>query len=86
MPGTSIKDGFADPDLTEADFQVLFEAEWIHCPGSAPVIPSGPAWRVPGAPDKLLAWDDGDGYAGLIRSELLEDPASCSPETPPAAG
>ncbi|WP_407647104.1 hypothetical protein [Actinacidiphila soli] len=79
-PGASVKDSFADLDLTEAGFQVLFEAQWIHRPASAPAIASDLAWDVAGDPDTLrawaLAWDDGDGNAGLFRRELLDDPAT----------
>ncbi len=80
VPGASIKDSFADLDLTEAGFRVLFEAQWIHRPASAPTIPSELAWDVAGDPDMLrawaLAWDDGDGNADLFRTELLDDPAT----------
>ncbi|MET8538019.1 hypothetical protein ABZV67_41460 [Streptomyces sp. NPDC005065] len=80
VPGASIKDSFADLDLTKAGFQVLFEAQWIHRPASAPTIPSGLDWDVVGDPHMLrawaLAWDDGDGNAGLFRTELLDDPAT----------
>lgn len=79
-PGASVKDSFADLDLTAAGFQVLFEAQWIHRPASAPATASDLAWDVAGAPDTLrawaLAWDDGDGNADLFRPELLDDPAT----------
>ncbi|MFF0288669.1 hypothetical protein [Streptomyces sp. NPDC005262] len=39
VPGASMKDSFADLDLTEAGFHVLFEAQWIHRPASAPIPP-----------------------------------------------
>ncbi|MFE5050711.1 hypothetical protein ACFRAI_30875 [Streptomyces sp. NPDC056637] len=78
-PGASVKDSFADLDLTEAGFEVLFEAQWIHRPASAPVLTPELDWYVVGAPDTLrtwaLAWDDGDGNADLFRPELLDDPA-----------
>ncbi|WP_435858469.1 hypothetical protein [Streptomyces milbemycinicus] len=79
-PGASVKDSFADLDLTEAGFRVLFEAQWIHRPASAPAIASDLAWDVAGDPETLrawaLAWDDGDGNADLIRPELLADSAT----------
>ncbi|NUP36599.1 MAG: hypothetical protein HOY76_06140 [Streptomyces sp.] len=79
-PGASVKDSFADLDLTEAGFQVLFEAQWIHRPASAPAPASDLAWDVAGDPDMLhawaLAWDDGDGNADLFQPELLDDPAT----------
>ncbi|WP_405525882.1 hypothetical protein [Streptomyces canus] len=79
-PGASVKDSFADLDLTEAGFQVLFEAQWIHRPASAPATASELAWDVAGDPDTLrawaLAWDNGDGNADLFRPELLDAPAT----------
>ncbi|MEU2717064.1 hypothetical protein [Streptomyces sp. NPDC007205] len=79
-PGASVKDSFADLDLTEAGFQVLFEAQWIHRPAGAPVTASDLVWAVVDDPDTLrawaLAWDDGDGNADLFGPELLDDPAT----------
>lgn len=77
-PGASVKDSFADLDLTEAGFHVLFEAQWIHRPAGAPAITSDLAWDVAGDPDMLrawaLAWDGGDGNTDLFRRELLDEP------------
>jgi hypothetical protein len=50
-PGASLKDSFADLDLTGAGFRVLFEAQWIHrpaarsapAPGSTSGFSLGPA-------------------------------------------
>ncbi|MDT0470077.1 hypothetical protein [Streptomyces gibsoniae] len=79
-PGASIKDSFADLDLTEVGFQMLFEAQWIHRPASAPAPTSDLVWDVAGDPDTLrawaLAWDGGNGNAHLFRPELLDDPAT----------
>ncbi|MFJ4848607.1 MULTISPECIES: hypothetical protein [unclassified Streptomyces] len=79
-PGACVKDSFADLDLTGAGFKVLFEAQWIHRPASAPHTAPDLAWDVVGSPDTLrawaLAWDDGDGDADLFRPELLDDPAT----------
>ncbi|QTE02805.1 hypothetical protein S1361_36065 [Streptomyces cyanogenus] len=79
-PGASVKDSFADLDLTEAGFQVLFEAQWIHRAASPPATASALAWAVADTPDTLrawaLAWDDGDGDADLFRPELLDDLAT----------
>ncbi|MFJ9420267.1 hypothetical protein ACIRPT_39870 [Streptomyces sp. NPDC101227] len=79
-PDASVKDSFADLDLTEAGFQVLFEAQWIHRPASAPALTSDLAWDMVGDPDMLrawaLAWDNEDGNADLFRPELLDDPAT----------
>lgn len=79
-PGASVKDSFADLDLTEAGFQVLFEAQWIHRPASPPATAPDLAWDVVGGPEALrawaLAWDDGDGDADLFRPGLLDDPST----------
>ena len=79
-PGASVKDSFADLDLSEAGFRVLFEAQWIHRPASASAVAPVLAWEVAGDPDTLrawaLAWDDGDGNASLFRPELLDDRAT----------
>lgn len=78
--GASVKDSFADLDLVEAGFRVLFEAQWIHRPARAPTTSSELAWTVVGTPDTLrawaLAWDNGDGNADLFRPALLDDPAT----------
>lgn len=80
-PGASVKDSFADLDLTAAGFRVLFEAQWIHRPAGAPARAPGPtdlAWDVVGDPDALrawaLAWDGGAGNADLFRDGLLAGP------------
>ncbi|MFF3173288.1 hypothetical protein ACFVQ0_11740 [Streptomyces sp. NPDC057900] len=78
--GASVKDSFADLDLVEAGFQVLFEGQWIHLPASAPATVPDLGWEVADTRDKLRAWahawDDGDGNADLFRPELLDDPAT----------
>ena len=78
--GASVKDSFADLDLAEAGFQVLFEAQWIHRPASAPATSSDLAWTLVDTPDTMrawaLAWDNGDGNADLFRPALLDDPAT----------
>ncbi|PTH86471.1 hypothetical protein C9J60_19725 [Streptomyces sp. A244] len=77
-PGASVKDSFADLDLTGAGFRVLFEAEWIHRPAGVPVTAPDLAWDVARDPDALRdwaqAWDDGGGNADLFRPGLLDDP------------
>jgi hypothetical protein len=80
VAGASVKDSFADLDLVEVGFRVLFEAQWIHRPASAPTASSNLDWTVVGTPDTLrswaLAWDNGDGNADLFRPALLDDPAT----------
>lgn len=77
-PGASVKDSFADLDLSEAGFHVLFEAQWIHRPAGTSAVAPLLAWDVAATPDALrawaLAWDNGGGDASLFRPELLDDP------------
>ncbi|WEV24105.1 hypothetical protein OYE22_02000 [Streptomyces sp. 71268] len=79
-PGATIKDSFADLDLTEAGFHVLFDAQWLHRPASAPACAPDLSWEVASDPAALrawaLTWDGGEGNADLFRPELLDDPAT----------
>lgn len=82
-PGASVKDSFADldpADMTGAGFQLLFDAQWVHRPASAPAAPADYAWDVVRDPDALhawaQAWDDGNGNTHLFRPALLDDPAT----------
>lgn len=80
--GASVKDSFADLDLTGAGFDVLFEAQWIHRPASADMPRTAPdlRWDVARSPESLrdwaLAWDGGAGNANLFRPDLLDEPAT----------
>jgi hypothetical protein len=70
-PGCSIKDSFADLDLHEAGFEILFSAEWIHRPaGVAPSIGrSAPDSRAERPTDNLVRWragPDRDGIDGIV--------------------
>jgi hypothetical protein len=76
-PGCSVKDSFADLDLTAADFAVLFEASWIvRAPAvEAATTPdrSALAWeRVETAGD-LRAWAEDHGGGPIFRPALLDD-------------
>ena len=77
-PGASVKDSFADLDLTGAGYRVLFEAQWIHRPAGPRSFASDLGWDVARNRDALrawaLAWDDEAGAADLFRPELLDDP------------
>jgi len=77
--GASVKDSFADLDLSGAGFHVLFAAQWFHRPPGAPASASGLRLQRADTPDALRewanAWDDREGHADLFRPELLEDPA-----------
>jgi hypothetical protein len=81
VPGASVKDSFADLDLSGSGFDVLFEAHWIHRPTAGPL--TGPrarpdiGWEVVAGADALrdwaTAWDHGQGHRDLFRAELLDD-------------
>ncbi|MFE1944567.1 hypothetical protein [Streptomyces massasporeus] len=77
-PGASVKDSFADLDLTGAGFRVLFEAEWIHRAAGVPIAAPDLGWEVVTDPDTLhewaLAWDDGGGHRDLFGPGVLDDP------------
>lgn len=80
-PGASVKDSFADLELTAAGFQALFEAQWVHRPAGAPTPSSDLAWDVVGDSDTLrawaLAWMTGPG------TRTCSDPG-CSPTRRPS--
>ncbi|MET3805535.1 hypothetical protein ABIB25_002539 [Nakamurella sp. UYEF19] len=85
-PGASIKDSFADLDLSGHGFRILFEAQWIwREPGQASgdsSQTSGEAnWdRVSNAAELAewaQAWDGDDGNADLFRPDLLGERDVC---------
>lgn len=75
-PGCSVKDSFADLDLSGDGFEVLFEAQWIHRPGGAPQTAAANRleWSQVATPGELRAWEaawDGEEDTGLFRPALL---------------
>ena len=79
-PGCSVKDSFADLDLSADAFTILFSAEWIHRP--AQPAPPDPAATVDWAPivddSGLEAWSAAGAQAGdptdLFRPALIRHP------------
>ncbi|MEU7676473.1 hypothetical protein AB0C42_16870 [Micromonospora taraxaci] len=71
-PGASVKDSFADLDLSGYGFRVLFDAQWIHRPPLAPPVdtPLAPVTT----PDQLAAWAAAHGGGDVFRPALLTDP------------
>lgn len=67
-PGCSIKDSFANLDLSPYGFRILFDAEWIYLP--APERTGGPVWPVVFDPADFAAWETGE----VFRPVLLDDP------------
>lgn len=77
-PSASVKDSFADVDLTEEGFEVLFDAQWIHRSPRRVFVRPALAWEViteaNGLRDWAQAWDNGCGHADLFRPKLLDNP------------
>ncbi|MEU7586688.1 hypothetical protein AB0A95_10345 [Micromonospora sp. NPDC049230] len=71
-PGASVKDSFADVDLSGYGFRVLFDAQWIHRPPVPPV--AGEPLTPVTTPDGLAAWAAAHGGGELFRPTLLADP------------
>ncbi|MGC4746180.1 hypothetical protein ACLQ28_11015 [Micromonospora sp. DT201] len=71
-PGASVKDSFADLDLSGYGFRVLFDAQWIHRPPARP--PVGEPLDPVTTPEELAAWAAAHGGGELFRSALLADP------------
>ena len=79
-PGCSIKDSFASLELTDAGFEVLFDATWIvRLPGGETPSVHDPAWEAVRDGDAIEGWEQAwrgdDGPTGLFRPELLDNPA-----------
>lgn len=77
-PGCSVKDSYADLDLSPYGFHELFSATWLGGSGTPPRPPEGTSlWESVGA-DDLDAWEA--AWAGrpdperLFRPELLTAP------------
>ncbi|PWR04945.1 hypothetical protein DKT68_29500 [Micromonospora acroterricola] len=71
-PGASVKDSFADLDLSGFGFRVLFDAQWISRPPAGQ--PSGPPLAPVTTPERLAAWAAAHGGGELFRPALLADP------------
>ncbi|MFG1919466.1 hypothetical protein [Micromonospora sp. NPDC048898] len=71
-PGASVKDSFADVDLSGYGFRVLFDAQWIH---RSPAVPAtGEPLTPVTIPDGLTAWAAAHGGGEVFRPTLLADP------------
>ncbi len=83
-PGASVKDSFADLDLTPYGFRVLFDARWIHRPAGAGQ-PS-PSLTPVTTPAGLATWAEAHGGGPLFRPALLADPRVTVLARPDASG
>lgn len=76
-PGASVKDSFADLDLSGFGFAVLFEAQWMYREPGAAAVGTELTWRLANFPDLLrswaVAWDGGEGNSALFGPALLAD-------------
>ncbi|WFE53946.1 hypothetical protein [Micromonospora sp. WMMD1155] len=71
-PGATVKDSFADLDLSGYGFRVLFDAQWIHRPAAE--RPAEGALTPVTTPDELVAWAAAHGGGDLFRPALLDHP------------
>jgi hypothetical protein len=76
--GCSVKDSFADLELVDEGFRVLFRGEWLLAKREdAPALPS--RWWVVETREQLEDWETAWGASsetsGLFRSSLLANPA-----------
>ncbi len=78
--GCSIKDSFASLGLTRHGFRLLLDAQWLVRPPTTPDVTTvGPHWTVVRDIDAFTAWEHAwrhhNGQSGVLRAELLRDPA-----------
>jgi hypothetical protein len=68
----SVKDSFADVDLADHGFAVLFDARWLH---REPARRSDPrlAWHVVATEEEFAEWAGAAGLEGILRPELMGD-------------
>ncbi|WP_158566496.1 hypothetical protein [Micromonospora craterilacus] len=71
-PGASVKDSYADLDLAEDGFRVLFDAEWIHRPPGG--ADTGPGLVAITTAEELTAWAEAHGGGPVFRPALLAEP------------
>ncbi|MFF5054924.1 hypothetical protein ACFY1S_17260 [Micromonospora sp. NPDC000663] len=71
-PGASVKDSFADLDLSGHGFEVLFDAQWIHRPPTD--RPAGTPLAPVDTAQRLAAWAAAHGGGQLFRPRLLANP------------
>jgi hypothetical protein len=73
-PGRSVKDSFADVDLSAHGFAELFEARWLFREGPAEQARADAGWDAVATPIELERWTLAAALQGIIRPELLRDP------------
>lgn len=75
----SIKDSFADVDLSRDGFRVLFDARWIALDAAGMTSPAGSSGQLRlervTSPAMLQRWASAHGNRDAFASSLLDDPA-----------
>ena len=72
-PGCSVKDSFADLDLSPHGFTVLFDARWLFRGPASPRTRPRLGWQPITSEDDLERWAVAADLEGIIRPELLRD-------------
>ena len=77
--GCSVKDSFADLDLTAAGFRPLLHAEWLHQASGNTLAASGRGWSILTTEQQLGEWEStwagSPEASGFFRPALLVDEA-----------
>jgi hypothetical protein len=78
-PGASVKDSFADLDMSAAGFDILFDATWIAGPDARILAAAADhtrlRWETVADPDDLVAWSNVHGAGATFGPALLDDHA-----------
>ncbi|NJP34424.1 hypothetical protein [Micromonospora thermarum] len=78
-PGASVKDSYADLDLSPYGFRILVDADWIRRPPDPDAATMTPPDAAPSltpvtTPEALAAWAAAHGGGELFRPALLTEP------------
>ncbi len=71
----SVADSYADLDLSDHGFVILFEATWIHAPAPRSGASRPPhGWSVIDSPAALTDWNERHDYHGVLTEQILGRP------------
>jgi hypothetical protein len=71
--GCSVKDSFSTLDLSDAGFEVLFDARWLWRPAGPSTAGDGFPWERVEQPDELRAWSLEHGAGSTFSAALLDE-------------
>jgi hypothetical protein len=71
----SIKDSYANLDLSPFGFDILFEAEWIYRDSISVSRPARASWRLIATEKDLMSWTHANGLQDVIKADLLKQTA-----------